>query len=221
MTSGEPRFARCLDAMLEDDYLIWYDVPVGSKRLQPDFVILHPCHGLRMREVKDWKLVSLKKINKDSATLHLQSGIVGSANPLTQAKQCLMQVCSRVQTDPQLVQTDGRFGGTLCLPFAYGIVLPRIMMEQRFKVLDELERDQVLLDQRMKNKDKIVTRGGIEVFQKLLWDMFDYTFGRPLTLPQIDRVHRHLFPRSCTLTPASYPCWMKPRQMLPRVRQIC
>ncbi len=42
MTNGEKRFARRLEAKLEDDYLLWYDVPVGPKRLHPDFIILHP-----------------------------------------------------------------------------------------------------------------------------------------------------------------------------------
>jgi hypothetical protein len=29
MTSGEKRFAQRLEAKLEEDYLCWYDVPVG------------------------------------------------------------------------------------------------------------------------------------------------------------------------------------------------
>jgi hypothetical protein len=32
-TPGERRFARLLEAKLEDDYLCWYNVPIGPSRL--------------------------------------------------------------------------------------------------------------------------------------------------------------------------------------------
>ncbi len=44
--SGERRFAKRLEDFLEDDYLCWYDVPIGPKRHHPDFLILHPSRGL-------------------------------------------------------------------------------------------------------------------------------------------------------------------------------
>lgn len=56
MTSGERRFAKRLETLLEDDYLCWFDVPIGPARLYPDFLILHPSRGLLLLEVKDWKL---------------------------------------------------------------------------------------------------------------------------------------------------------------------
>jgi hypothetical protein len=46
MTSGERRFAHRLLEKLEDDYLCWYDVPVGRKSVHPHIVILHPRCGL-------------------------------------------------------------------------------------------------------------------------------------------------------------------------------
>ena len=55
MTPGEKRLARRLESLLEDDYLVWYDIPVGSKRRYPDFIVLHPSRGLLFLEVKDWK----------------------------------------------------------------------------------------------------------------------------------------------------------------------
>lgn len=45
MTGGEQRLAERLEQKLEDDYLLWYDMPVGPKQTQPDFVVLHPCGG--------------------------------------------------------------------------------------------------------------------------------------------------------------------------------
>ena len=42
MTAGERRLAGHLEQKLDDDYLVWYDVPVGPKQSHPDFVLLHP-----------------------------------------------------------------------------------------------------------------------------------------------------------------------------------
>jgi hypothetical protein len=44
-SSGEGRFARLIEAKLEDDYLCWYNVPIGPALLHPDFIILHPQRG--------------------------------------------------------------------------------------------------------------------------------------------------------------------------------
>lgn len=45
MTSGEKRLAERLEQKLEDDYLLWYDVPIGPKPTHPTFVLLHPRRG--------------------------------------------------------------------------------------------------------------------------------------------------------------------------------
>lgn len=37
-TPGERRFARLLEAKLEDDYLCWFNVPIGPSRLHPVFL---------------------------------------------------------------------------------------------------------------------------------------------------------------------------------------
>jgi hypothetical protein len=50
MTSGERRFAGRLETHLEDDYLCWYDVPVGRSGTHPDFIILHPRRGILIIE---------------------------------------------------------------------------------------------------------------------------------------------------------------------------
>jgi len=45
MTSGEKRFAVRLEQKLDDDYLIWSDVPIGKQQLHPDllaYLILPP-----------------------------------------------------------------------------------------------------------------------------------------------------------------------------------
>ena len=64
MTSGEKRLARRLESLLEDDYLVWYDIPVGNKRRYPDFIVLHPSRGLLFLEVKDWNPETVKRLTK-------------------------------------------------------------------------------------------------------------------------------------------------------------
>lgn len=51
-TAGERRLSERLKQKLEDDYLCWFNVPVGEKALQPDFIILHPNRGLLVLEAK-------------------------------------------------------------------------------------------------------------------------------------------------------------------------
>ena len=76
MTSGEKRLARRLESYLEDDYLIWYDIPVGRKHRYPDFIVLHPARGILFLEVKDWRLETIKKITKSRVELLTNNGRV-------------------------------------------------------------------------------------------------------------------------------------------------
>lgn len=60
MTSGERRLAERLEQQLDEDYLLWYDVPIGPKQTHPDFVVLHPRRGLLILETKDWRLDTIQ-----------------------------------------------------------------------------------------------------------------------------------------------------------------
>ena len=60
MQAGEKRFARRLEALLEDDYLCWYELPVGKRQRYTDFIVLHPGRGLLLLEVKDWKIDNIR-----------------------------------------------------------------------------------------------------------------------------------------------------------------
>ena len=75
MQAGEKRFARRLASHLEDDYLCWYETGVGNRPRYTDFIILHPGRGLLLLEVKDWRLDTIRKANRDSFELQLSSGI--------------------------------------------------------------------------------------------------------------------------------------------------
>jgi hypothetical protein len=127
MTSGERRFARRLESHLEDDYVCWYNVPVGAWKQHPDFLILHPRRGLLVIEVKDWKLENIRSMDRLTATLQVDGREVRKSNPLEQAKQYAFGVCRLLESDPALVGEPGTsYQGKLAFPWGYGVMLANI-----------------------------------------------------------------------------------------------
>lgn len=194
MTSGERRLAEALGKLLEDDYLVWYDVPVGKHRRYPDFIILHPARGLLFLEVKDWKPTTLKRITKSEVTLHTERGQVIEVHPLEQARQYAYAVIERLSRDPQLCHQSGPYQGKLVMPYGWGVVLTNIGREQFAAAMPDEGREVLLPDHLTLYKGEFSASTDAEEFQQRLWNMFNYRFGQPLSLPQIDRIRWHLFP---------------------------
>ncbi len=190
MQTGEKRLARCLEALLEDDYLCWYELPVGKRQRYTDFIILHPGRGLLLLEVKDWKLDNIRDINRVTVSLLTNNGIVIKSNPLEQARQCTYQLVNQLEKDPQLVRQSGQYQGRLSFPYGYGLVLSHITRNQ----FDSSDLGDVLPAHQVICSDEMTKSTDAEGFQKRLWDMFNVGFSCQLTLPQIDRVRWHIFP---------------------------
>lgn len=190
MQSGEKRFAWRLASHLEDDYLCWYELPVGKRQRYSDFIILHPNRGLLLLEVKDWKLDTIQKIDRVSASILTSDGLKTVSNPLEQVRQCTYHLINRLQKDPQLVHADGRYRGNLVFPYGYGVVLSSITRKQ----FESTDLGEVLPEHQTICKDEMVESVDPEAFQERLWNMFNFQFSKPLTLPQIDRIRWHLFP---------------------------
>ncbi len=194
MTSGEKRVARRLQELLEDDYLVWFDIPVGKKRRYPDFIILHPSRGLLFLEVKDWKPETLKKISKSDVTLLTDTGLITRPHPLEQARQYTYSVVGTLSRDPKLCQTTENYKGNLLMPYGWGVVFTNITRKQIEKAIPDERREGLLPDHLIIYKDEITESADAEKFQAQLWDMFHYRFGGTLTLPQINCIRWHLFP---------------------------
>lgn len=82
MTGGERRLAQRFESKLEEDWLIWYDVPLGPHNVHPDFIVFNPRRGLLVLEVKDWRLDTIQSIDRQNATLLTSTGIKRQVKPL-------------------------------------------------------------------------------------------------------------------------------------------
>ncbi|MBF8780007.1 DEAD/DEAH box helicase [Pseudomonas fulva] len=190
-TSGERRLADRLEKKLEDDYLCWYNVPVGPKALQPDFVLLHPLRGLLVLEVKDWKLDTIQSMDRDQARIYAEGLLKTQKNPMLQARTYAMEAASMLQKDPALVQPAGSpHAGKLLMPFGWGVVLTGITRKQ----FEGTNLAEVLNPQQVMFQDEMTETVDTEAFQQRLWGMFHHVFPCHLSLPQIDRVRYHLYP---------------------------
>ncbi|WNL43172.1 3'-5' exonuclease [Halomonas sp. PAMB 3264] len=194
MTPGERRVAQRLDSLLEDDYIVWYDIPLGRQRRYPDFIVLHPARGLLFLEVKDWKLDILHSITPESAVIDTPKGRKTVSNPLIQARQYAFTALDQLERDPQLTQSDGRYQGKLCFPYGFGVIFPNITRRQWDEAMSEEAQERVLPGHRLISQDEMLATADPEAFQERLWAMFDYRFGEKLTLPQLDRIRWQLFP---------------------------
>lgn len=191
MTSGERRFAQRLEDKLEDDYVIWYDIPVGNQRSHPDFIVLHPLRGLIVLEVKDWKLSTIQQVNPDTFTLLTSGGIKEVAHPLKQARGYMLTIAQQLERDPLLKQSTPNYRGKLAFPYSYGVVLTHITRKQ-FDAQPGLA--EVLESHLAICQDEFYEAVDPLAFQERLWNLCTYQFGEPLTPTQIDRIRWHLFP---------------------------
>ena len=170
MTSGERRLAERLESKLDDDYLLWYDVPVGPTNSHPDFVVIHPRRGLLILEVKDWKLSTIQSADKQTWTIIPDGTPKMVENPLEQARQYAHQVVDALKRDPQLTQTEGAHAGNLAFPWSYGVVLTNITRAQ-FKAA---ELHHAIEPHRVLCKDEMLESVDAEDLQSRLWDMFPF-----------------------------------------------
>lgn len=190
-TSGERRFADRLKHLLEDDYLCWFDVPVGPRHQHPDFVILHPRRGILILEAKDWRLDTIQRIDRESATLIVGGSLKKAPNPLAQARAYAHAVVNVLEADPLLRHPQGTdYEGRLSFPWGYGVVLTNITRKQ----FETAELGEAIHPDMVICRDEMFEDEDAEIFQQRLWAMFRVSFASALSLPQVERVRWHLFP---------------------------
>ncbi|MBC7619127.1 MAG: NERD domain-containing protein [Candidatus Saccharibacteria bacterium] len=190
MTTGERRLAERLERKLEDDYMLWYDVPVGPKQTHPDFVVIHPRRGVLILEVKDWKLATIQRATRQMWEIIPNGEVKVVINPLAQARHCAIQVVNALERDPQLVHGEGLHKGKLAFPWGHGVVLSFITRKQFTDagLGEAIEPHYVICS------DEMEGTVDAEAFQQRLWNMFPHAFGSAMTVPQLDRVRWIMFP---------------------------
>ncbi|GAB2580827.1 NERD domain-containing protein [Dyella jejuensis] len=191
MQAGEKRFSERLEQKLENDYLLWYDVPIGPRQCRPDFAVFHPRRGLLVLEVKDWKAETITGADKTQFTLITGQGATKTHNPLLQARAYALEIKVLLERDPALRHpASHRHAGHMVMPWAYGVVLSNISRKQ----FSDGQLDEVIPGHLVICRDEMVETVDPEAFQQRLWAMFVQAFPCALTLPQIDRIRWHMFP---------------------------
>jgi UvrD-like helicase C-terminal domain/Nuclease-related domain/AAA domain len=191
MTEGERRLAERLESKLDDDYLLWYDVPVGPQQSHPDFVLLHPRRGLLILETKHWHIDTLQHATRQYWEILVDGHTKVVINPLAQARHCAIQVVNQLERDPQLIQPQGAHQGKLAFPWGHGAVFSRITRKQ----FDAAGLGEAIAPHLVICADEMTEAVDAEAFQQRLWDMFPHAFGGVMSLPQIDRVRWLMFPQ--------------------------
>jgi hypothetical protein len=186
MTQGERRLAERLEQKLDDDYLVWYDVPVGPKHAHPDFVVLHPRRGLLILEVKDWRLETIRSANKQTWEIFASGVPKNMPNPIEQARHYAHQVVDALSADPPLTNRDGK----LSFPWSYGVVLTHITRKQ----FETAALQNAIEPHRVICGDEMTAMVEAEDFQSRMWSMFPTLMRGVLSLPQLDRIRWILFP---------------------------
>lgn len=187
---GELRLAERLKDFLEDNTLVWHNLPVGPFGRHPDFVILNPHQGFVVLEVKDWRLDSLVDANKLQVTLLTPQGEVKAENPFEQVRSYMFNVLNTLRRDHLLVFEDGRFKGKPVMPFGHGVVFPNITRKQ----YEATDLNEVFPPGRCIFRDEMTESADPDRFREQFWEMVSPHLGPALTVPQLDRIRALLFP---------------------------
>jgi Nuclease-related domain/UvrD-like helicase C-terminal domain/AAA domain len=190
-SSGERRLAERLEQKLDDDYLLWHNVPVGPKQSHPDFVVMHPRHGILILETKDWRLDTIKQATRQAWDILVNGQVKVVMSPLAQARFCAIQVVQSLERDKQLIHSSGPHQGKLAFPWGHGVVFTRITRKQ----FDDAGLGEAIAPNYVICKDEMEESADVEAFQQRLWNMFPHSFGGLMSLPQLDRVRWNMFPQ--------------------------
>lgn len=215
---GERRLAERLYRKLEDDYLVWCNVPVGARSLHPDFIVLHPQRGLLVLEVKDWRIETVHAMDRHMAQIHVGTGIRKVPSPMFQARSHVLEVKMLLERDPALQHPPrSPHAGKLAMPWGWGVVLTRVTRRQ----FNDAGWNQVLDPDRVICSDEMTEAVDPEAFQQRLWDMFTHVFPCRLTVPQIDRIRYHLYPElRVSSTPGQFGLFPEGGDVLPDLIKV-
>ncbi|MCS4533037.1 3'-5' exonuclease [Neisseria montereyensis] len=194
-TAGERKVAKFLSEYLDDDCIVWCNVPMGNKRLYADFLVLFPNKGLLCIEVKDWHLKILRRMTKTECELEIDGHRKREKHPMEQARSYVHTITNLLSSEKRLQQQDGDYQGRLILPYTQAVIFTQFTHSE----ISNLSTDKARLDILMpiKNtlyKDDLKSGQSKEKVLTRLWDTFQYDFEYTLNREEIDLIRWHLFP---------------------------
>lgn len=193
---AELRVARFLHKYLSDDCLVWCNIPTGKKQLYADFLILMPDTGLLCLEVKDWKLATLRHMNKQDCQLEINGSDVRIKHPLEQARGYIHNAVNALMCDELLLKKSGEHQGKLIFPYAYGVIFTHFGRNDIHQKLNgnTMDFDEIFPMRYTVYKNDLTEISSKQALQYRLRAMFTQKFSCVLNQAQIDRIRWHLFP---------------------------
>ncbi len=130
-SAGEKRVFSILQH-LPDDCIVYYEPAIAER--YPDFVVLCPCLGLLVIEVKGWYPTYILAANNNDVQVRDRSGIATSqAHPIRQAREYMFRLMDRCKQTPELqrlLQASEPYEGRFRFPFGHLAVLSNITRDQ-------------------------------------------------------------------------------------------
>lgn len=195
MNAGEKRVATFLNTSLDDEHLIWFDIPTqGTQRRFPDFLIFHPRYGLISLEVKNWTWRNLHSLNQNQIQLKQNDTLQTRTHPLKQARDCLLPIIKVLQKDPQLLRQTEPYKGHLALPWGYGAIMSNWKrLPKDHPQIDAIEK--CFPDERTFYQEDLDLKNiDPQAFREKLYNLLPFIPERPLSKAQSERIRAHIFP---------------------------
>lgn len=194
-TAGERKVAKFLQEYLDDDCIVWCNVPTGNKRLYADFLVLIPNKGLLCLEVKDWHLRILRRMNKTTCDLEIDGILKTEKHPLEQARGYVQNIIHLLSAEKRLQHQDGDYQGRLVVPYGQGVVFTQFSHAEISNITKDSSRLDILMPRtNTLYKDDLKGGQNKELVKMRLAAMFPYDFGCKLNQEQINLIRWHLFP---------------------------
>lgn len=194
ITAGEKRLARILENNLSSEALCWYDIAIGERNLYPDFIILEPKIGLIFLEVKDWFSSRIRSFDKDKLEYENDEGIICLKNPFEQVRNYANTAINWLRKDAGLQQRDGKYTGSFCFPYGYGVYLSNITRKQYNKLFESDASKNILPANHVICKDEITEFMSAEKIQQQINKLVGYKVDFEATIEKINRIRWNLYP---------------------------
>jgi hypothetical protein len=196
-TEGEKRVFRFLReaARPDEDFICWYEPPIGSAGKEPDFLLFGKRLGLLVLEVKDWASWQIISFNPHQFTVRISGKAEKKTNPDKQAKGYINTLKERLSRVPEFLSDDPRFKGHPRIPIGRIVVFPNISRgeytDSNFKWLIEAER--VLLKEDLEAGGEFLCDTSGKRFQARISKVMPFAF-KGFIQEDIDRLCSILWP---------------------------